>query len=195
MILQRSDYMNAIFFDRDGVINEPVYHLDKQNYRAPWMVSEFKLLPHVIKSLKQLNDAGYPMYLVTNQPDYANGNTSYNELKDIKYHLIDLLAAENIIFKEHYYCFHKSNNGCECRKPSPHFLFKAAKEYNINLKESWMVGDRDTDVYCGQNAGTKTILILNKYEEGYVGKSNPDFKVNNIKEAVDIILKEEENEE
>ncbi len=178
------------FIDRDGVINEQIFDINRQIYRPPWDVSEFKLKPFVIESLKRLNKE-YFLFLVTNQPDFEKGFISLRKLIEIKYHLINIMILNKIYFKEHYYCFHSSENKCVCRKPSPHFLFKASKEYHIDLQGSWFIGDSDLDIKCGQNAGVRTILIENGYENDYIGKSVPDYKAKNIKEATDIILKGE----
>ena len=77
---------------------------------------------------------------------------------------------------------------CECRKPKPYFLLKAARDYGIDLENSWMIGDRDTDIECGKAAGTRTILIEEPHSSGSRGSSNPDFRAANLKDAVTIIL-------
>lgn len=180
----------AVFLDRDGVINYPVLDSKTNNYRAPWCISEFKMIPGVIESLKLLQKNGYVLFLVTNQPDYTKGNTSIKSLLDIRKHLIEILSKNNINFRKHYYCFHQENDNCVCRKPNPTYLSLARIIHNINLEESWMIGDRDTDIEFGQNGGTKTILIENKFEIEHIGKSNPNHKVNDLKEATKIIIKE-----
>lgn len=181
--------MKVVFLDRDGVINKPFFDEKRKRHRAPWNISEFELLPDVIENLKKLSKE-HKLFIITNQPDYATGRVSLEKLKEIKYHLINIMVLNKIYFTEHYYCFHHpSQSECECRKPSPYFLLKASKDYHIDLSESWVIGDRDTDIFCGQNAGVKTILIENGYENNYIGKSVPDYKVKNIKEACDIILK------
>lgn len=177
--------MKAIFLDRDGIITEPVFDKERKIYRPPWNVSEFKLLPNVIENLKKLRDNGYDLFLVTNQPDSAKGFVPLSSLIEIKYHLINILVLNNIYFKEYYYCFHHPiYSECECRKPSQYFLLKASKDYHIDLKESWMIGDREKDILTGINAGCKTILVN--------GHSNvqPNHTVRNLLEAVYIITGE-----
>lgn len=177
--------MRAVFFDRDNTLNETIFDTNRQVERPPWKVSELKLKPFVIESLRRLHEH-YCLFLVTNQPDYVAGRVSLGALMEIKYHLMNLMLLNGVHFRCYYYCFHHpSKEICECRKPSPYFLLKACEEYHIDLKNSWMVGDRDIDIICGKRAGTKTIQIC---DENCI--SIADYRVNNIKEAVDIILGE-----
>ena len=181
--------MKAVFLDRDGVINKPIFDKNRSVYRPPWDIKEVELMPYVIESLKKLSDTEYTLFLITNQPDFVKGLVSINTLKRIKRYIFEILVSNGIMLKNHYYCFHHPDYCmCECRKPSPYFLLQSAKIYNIDLNQSWMIGDRDKDVVCGQRAGTKTILIdnINPKEKR---ESKPSYTCKNIKEATDIILK------
>lgn len=178
----------AVFLDRDGTLNEIIFDNIYQIHRPPWTIEEITLYSETIECLKRLQNHDFFLLLVSNQPDCVYNNVSYQQLRNIKYHLINLFILNKIYFKEYYYCFHGRYDKCECRKPLPYFLLKAAEDYHIDLKNSWMVGDSDKDVECGKNAGVKTILITN--DEKYEGME-PDYKVNNIKEAVDLILSNE----
>ncbi len=162
----------AIFFDRDAVFVKPVYHHNK--YGAPWKVNELQL--YNIDCLKNLK--GYDLFLISNQPDAEKNNTTYLDLMQIHSKFDDILKSKNIYFTEYYYCFHKKEDNCKCRKPKPYFLLKAAEKYNINLSLSWTVGDRDTDIECGKNAGTKTFKIIKNYIKG----------TNNLNEIIELIL-------
>lgn len=180
--------MKGIFLDRDGTLNKLIFDSNRGIYRPPWSISEFELLPDVIESLKRLNKE-YILFLVTNQPDGATGLTALQKLLEIKYHFINIMILNKIHFKEHYYCLHSSADKCKCKKPKPYFLLKASKDYHIDLSGSWVIGDRDVDIECGQNAGTKTIRIQNGLYDNL--SVVPTFKAKNIKEATDIILKGE----
>jgi len=180
--------MKAIFLDRDGVINKPVYDTNRKIYRPPWTVSETEIMPFVFESLKQLSNNGYSLFLVTNQSDFVKSLVSINALKRIKRYVFELMISNGIMLKNQYYCFHHPDYcTCECRKPSPYFLLQAAKIYNINLSKSWMIGDMDRDIICGQNAGTKTILVDN-IDPNEKQESKPSYTCKNIKEATEIIL-------
>lgn len=177
--------MNGIFLDRDGTLNESVYDTDRQVERAPWKVSEFKLKPFAIESLRRLQEH-FCLFLVTNQPDHAAGRVSLGALMEIKYHMMNIMLLSGVHFRCYYYCFHGRYDKCQCRKPNPYFLFQAKRDYNLDFSQSWLIGDRDIDIECGKNAGVKTIQIC---DEKCI--SIADYRVNNIKEAVDLILTNE----
>ena len=172
----------AIFLDRDGVITKPVFDEVRQVERAPWNVDEVELYPNVMSSLEKLTNMGYSLFIVSNQPDFAKKLIDINSLKRVRQCVFEMLLSDKIDLVKDYYCFHHPDFcTCECRKPSPYFLLQASKIYNINLSESWMIGDRETDVICGKNAGTKTIKITN-------AKSNlSDFVAKDLSEAVEIV--------
>ncbi|MFA6362413.1 D-glycero-alpha-D-manno-heptose-1,7-bisphosphate 7-phosphatase [Methanoregula sp.] len=186
----------AVFLDRDGVINELVLNTSTGEYEPPHSTDDLVLRPYVIQSLSDLQNACFVFFLVSNQPDYAKGKTTLEQIQAVHERLDHLLKSEGILFRDYYYCYHHPNGiipkystVCECRKPKPYFLLKAAREYRIDLAQSWMIGDRDTDIECGKAAGTWTILIENSYSSGYRGLSKPDFTAANLKDAVRIILR------
>ena len=185
----------AVFLDRDGVINELVLNTATGEYEPPHSADELAMVPDVVRSLSNLQDAGFDLFLVSNQPDYAKGKTTLEQIQAVHERFDRILKSEGILFRDYYYCYHHPNGivpaysfACECRKPKPYFLLQAAREYDIDLAQSWMVGDRDTDIECGKAAGTRTILIDNSHSSGYRGLSKPDFTAANLKDAVRIIL-------
>jgi D-glycero-D-manno-heptose 1,7-bisphosphate phosphatase len=185
----------AVFFDRDGVINELVLNTGTGEYEPPHSAEDLVLFPDAIRSLSALQDAGFDLFLVSNQPDYAKGKTTLEQIRAVHERLDQILKSKGILFREYYYCYHHPNGivpeysfVCDCRKPKPYFLLNAARDYGIDLTVSWMVGDRDTDVACGKSVGTRTILIKNPQSSGYRGLSIPDFTAENLKDAVRIIL-------
>jgi D-glycero-D-manno-heptose 1,7-bisphosphate phosphatase len=186
----------AVFLDRDGVINELVRNTVTREYEPPHCAEDLVLFPDVIRSLSDLQDADFDLFLVSNQPDYAKGKTTLEQIRAVHGRLDRILKSEGILFRDYYYCYHHPNGivpeysfACECRKPKPYFLLKAARDYGIDLTISWMVGDRDTDVACGKSAGTRTILILNPHSAGYRGSENPDYSAENLMDAVRIIIR------
>ncbi|MBI3591366.1 MAG: HAD-IIIA family hydrolase [Candidatus Melainabacteria bacterium] len=184
----------AVFLDRDGVLNYPVFNPNTNEYEAPFNEKDFKLFPDVIESLKELLDMNYRLFLVSNQPDYAKGKTTLENLYSVHKKLHNILTENNISFNEYYYCYHhpygiipEYSIICECRKPGNLFLKQAKLKYSLDMSRSWMIGDRDVDIYCGQSVGTKTIMISQKHSDGKSGQSKPEHKAKNLKEAVDII--------
>jgi D-glycero-D-manno-heptose 1,7-bisphosphate phosphatase len=165
----------AVFLDRDGVINRNVLNAATGEYESPLTAEQFEFVPGALDAMRALQAAGFLLFLVSNQPNYAKGKASLETLQSIHDRLIFGLDAAGITFAAFYYCFHHPHGrvegysgGCVCRKPSPHFLLKASAEFEVDLQHSWMVGDRTTDIKCGSRAGTRTILI------GEGGKRPPE---------------------
>ena len=152
----------AIFLDRDGTINEYVGFL-----KSP---DAFRLLDGVSEAIKKINSSGYLAIVITNQPVIARGEVTFAGLEEIHDKLETLLGREGAYLDAIYFCPHHPHKGyageipelkfdCGCRKPKAGMIFKAAKDFNIDLSESWMIGDGENDVLCGINAGCKTAII------------------------------------
>ena len=152
----------AIFLDRDGTINKYVGFLRN--------INDFELLPGVAEAIRQINLSGYLAIVVTNQPVIARGEVTYDELQEIHNKMETLLGQNGAFIDKIYVCPHHPHKGyagevpelkidCNCRKPKPGMLLQAAKELNIDLTQSWMVGDSENDVKVGRAAGCKTALI------------------------------------
>lgn len=154
----------AIFLDRDGTINKYVGFLRN--------IDDFELIDGVAEAIHKINELGYLAIVVTNQPVIARGEVSYNELEEIHNKMETLLGKKGAYLDAIYYCPHHPHKGyggerselkinCDCRKPKPGMLLKAAKDFNIDLSQSWMIGDGKNDIKAGINAGCKTVLIGN----------------------------------
>lgn len=152
----------AVFLDRDGTINKYVGFLRD--------IKDFELLPGVSQAIKRINESGYLAIVVTNQPVIARGELSVDQLNKIHNKMETMLGQDGAYLDAIYYCPHHPHNGyegeivelkidCECRKPKPGMLFKAAKDFNIDLSQSWMIGDSKNDIKAGIAAGCKTALI------------------------------------
>lgn len=156
----------AVFLDRDGVINRNVFNPATGQFEAPLTVKDFALLPGVCEALLRLQNAGFLLFLVSNQPNVAKRKSRLEELRAIDEKLRRAVKASEVEFAAHYYCLHhpegetaEYSGPCACRKPSPYFLLRASREFGLDLRQSWMVGDRATDIMCGRRAGARTILI------------------------------------
>lgn len=152
----------AIFLDRDGTLNKHVGFLRD--------IESFELLPGVTNAIRKINDSGYLAIVVTNQPVIARGDVTHKQLKEIHNKMETLLGLEGVYLDSIYYCPHHPHKGfdgevpelkieCSCRKPKPGMLFKAAKDFNIDLSESWIIGDSDSDLAAGSAAGCHTHLV------------------------------------
>ena len=155
----------AVFLDRDGTINKYVGFLRN--------IDEFELLDGAADAIKKINASGYLAIVVTNQPVIARGEVSFEELERIHNKMETLLGKEGAYLDAIYFCPHHPHKGyegerpelkfdCDCRKPKPGMLLKAAQDFNIDLAQSWMIGDGENDIRAGQNAGCQTALIGNE---------------------------------
>ena len=188
--------IRAVFLDRDGVLNRNVLNPKNEEYEAPGTAEKFDLFPDVLESLTRLQNADYLLFLVSNQPNYAKGKNSLEELQGVHAKFSKLLDDGGIRFQEFFYCFHHphgiipSYSGpCECRKPSPFFLKKAAADFGVSLAHSWMVGDRATDVECGNAAGLRTIRVLEDHPATRKpDEPQPTFEAVDLSQAVSFIL-------
>jgi D-glycero-D-manno-heptose 1,7-bisphosphate phosphatase len=156
----------AVFLDRDGVINANVFYADSGEAESPRTVADFNLLPDTLDAMKRLQDAGYLLFVVSNQPNQAKRKAAAADHDSIQRKLAAALDAAEITVTDFFYCFHHPkgiepalSGPCGCRKPSPYFLNQARAKYGLDMAQSWMVGDRNTDISCGRAAGVKTVRI------------------------------------
>jgi len=189
----------AVFLDRDGVINELVYFPEAGVIDSPFTVNLFHVLPKVPEAIRLLNDSGLKVVVISNQPGVAKSKFTRDVLSDMDNKMTQELSAHGAHLDGIYYCLHhpEGTNGqyrcqCECRKPKPGMLIKAAKDLEIDLGQSFIVGDSLTDVEAGQNAGCRTILIgrLRCDLCRLMAKQNiqPDFVVDDLWAASQTIL-------
>ena len=171
----------AVFLDRDGVINRAIVR-DGKPY-PPVNLEDLEILPGVSEALKKLHAADYLLIVVTNQPDVARGTAMKADVERMNSQLSLQLPLDDIKT-----CYHDGSDGCPCRKPLPGALLKAAKEHDIDLSKSFMVGDRWRDIEAGQRAGCKTFFLNYRYTEQQ--PEMPDFIVSSLLEAQKIILGE-----
>ena len=163
-----SNKQKAVFLDRDGTINKYVGFLRN--------IDDFELINGVAEAIKKINASGYLAIVVTNQPVIARGEVTFQELEEIHNKMETLLGLDGAYLDAIYYCPHHPHKGykgevrelkikCNCRKPKPGMLFKAAEDYNIDLSQSYMLGDGENDIKAGIAAGCKSVLINNKDSE------------------------------
>lgn len=192
----------AVFLDRDGVINELVYYEEQGLVDSPFTVEQLKLFPRAGEAIKKLTEGGYKVVIASNQPAIAKGQLSWETFEKIRGKMREELAKQAASVDGEYYCFHHPEAiiadlkvNCECRKPKPGLLLQAAREHDIDLLESWMIGDNLTDVKAGKSAGCKTVLLgkmkcqlcrLMDEED-----ARPDSIASSLSEAVSVILNSE----
>ncbi|MBI3868197.1 MAG: HAD-IIIA family hydrolase [Verrucomicrobia bacterium] len=196
-VVERSSFTHpapAVFLDRDGTLNH-----EADGLRS---IDQLRLLPGVSEAVQELNRGGFRVVVVTNQPVVAKGFVSEKQLREIHNKLESLLGLEHAYVDRVYYCPHHPDGGfpgerpelkiaCECRKPAPGMLLRAARELNLDLKRSWMVGDTTVDMQCARNAGVRPLLV----ETGHAGRdgrfsASPERSFPGLPEAVRYILQQ-----
>lgn len=170
----------AIFLDRDGVLNQAIVRNGKPY--SPKTAEELIIPEDILPALQILKAAGYLLICVTNQPDVARGANRKENIEAIHSKLMSVLPLDDVLV-----CYHDDNDHCSCRKPLPGLLLQAAKDYDVDLKNSVMIGDRWKDIEAGQKAQCQTIWIDQHYEEP-APKEPADFIAKNMTEATTWIL-------
>lgn len=190
----------GVLLDRDGVINELVYFPEVGIIDSPLNPDQFRLLPDVAKAVRTLNDLGFKVVVVSNQPGVAKGKMTEKLFAEIRLKMKKELEREGAHLDAEYYCLHHPDAvkqeyriKCDCRKPKPGLLLKASSDLDLDPARSFSVGDSLTDVKAGKTAGYKTILIgsmkcdlcrLMDQENAH-----PDFIAESLIKAVEIIRK------
>jgi D-glycero-D-manno-heptose 1,7-bisphosphate phosphatase len=174
----------AAFLDRDGVINRKP---PEGQYVIRWEDMEF--LPGVPEAISLLTQAGLCVLVVSNQRCVAKGLLTAGDLETIHRQMCQKLAAAGAVITEVYYCPHEEQPSCGCRKPAPGMLLRAAREHEIDLQTSWMIGDSEIDIQAGRNAGCRTVRIVKSDEAGGgIGIGEADLLVPSLFDAVQRIL-------
>ena len=178
---RKTEMRRAVFLDRDGVINRALEREAKPY--PPRNLAEFEILPEVPTACAKLKQAGFLLVVVTNQPDVGRGTLKQEIVETIHAEMCRRLPIDRVEV-----CYHsgQGQSDCDCRKPKPGMLLRAARELGIDLAQSWMVGDRWRDIDCGHAAGCRTIFIDRGYAEAL--KQPPDFRAKDLLAATEIIL-------
>lgn len=193
----------AIFLDRDGIIIKMHYDRKFGTIDVPLSVKQIEFAPGIFDFLHFAQKLGYLLILISNQPAIGIKKISPQTHKKMNAYITKTLQNHGIAFDEEYYCLHhpyasivKYRKECSCRKPKTGLLMQAAKDLNIDIKESWMIGDGVYDIIAGHNAGCKTILVGNIIEAEYLSilekkleDIKPDYLVKYISEARNLIEK------
>ena len=172
----------AIFIDKDGtLISDVPYNVNPQLIRFE---------DHAVESLYLLQQKGYYLIVVSNQPGISLGYFKEEELKAVKEKIESSLLENKVMLNGFYYCPHAEDEGCNCRKPNPGLFFRAARDMEIDLSKSWMIGDILNDVEAGKRSNCKTILIDNGNETEWIWNKHriPHYMVNHLKAAAEIVL-------
>lgn len=173
----------AVFFDRDGTIN-----LNKQGYI--YRIEDFEFVPSVFRVLRKIKENGYKIIIITNQSGIGRGYFKEKDLLTLHKWMAGAFKREGIDIDGIYYCPHKPEQGCTCRKPEIGMIEQAVRDFHLSLNDSWMVGDGEADVALGREVNTKTIKIGKKLSRG--AKIAPHYYAGDLLDVSKIILSEDE---
>lgn len=168
----------AVFLDRDGVI------IEETGYG--YKIEDLKLIKNAVEGLKLLKD--YRLFIITNQSGIGKGIYKIKDFIKYNNYLLKELKKRNISIEKTYYCPHKPEDNCSCRKPKAKFLKSAEKEFNLDIKKSFTIGDKKIDVELGKNAGCKSVLVLTGYGAKSQKSSKPDYTAKDLLDAAKWIL-------
>jgi len=169
----------AIFLDRDGTIVLDNGYVHK--------IEDFHLIPNVLEGLRILQDADYKLIIITNQAGIGRGYYTKKDYFIFREYLHNYLKKNKISITEEYFCPHKPDDDCDCRKPKTGLLEKAVRRFNLNLNECWMIGDSEKDIEVGKNLGCKTIHVLTGHVKNPIKEA--DFVAKDLLEAAKFILR------
>lgn len=172
----------CVFLDRDGVINKPII-INKKPY-SPRKIQEFIFTNDIKYLINKVVDYGYKVIVITNQPDIATGELSQSLLNHFHQQITNKLLVDDI-----FVCKHQSSDNCNCRKPKPGLILKAALKHKINLRKSYFIGDRWKDIDAANKVECHSIFIDYGYREKL--KTMPKNCVSNVDEAFGVIFKKE----
>jgi len=174
----------AIFIDKDGVI------IDASGF--PYRIPTDKLLPEAIEGLKHISDSDYLAIIISNQSWVSRNRMSHDEVTQVFKNIQNNLKKLDIHIDDFYFCPHTEKHNCNCRKPNPGMVLQAAEKHNIDIKNSFMIGDMTGDIELGKRLGMKTILV--KTGAGGSDKrfnTTPDHVFENISEAAKHIIQKD----
>lgn len=170
----------AIFLDRDGTIIEDNGYISKS--------SDVIFYPHIFKALELLQKH-FLLFVITNQSGISKGLISESDVRGVNTYITDTLKTKGIVIFDTFYCPHKNEDNCNCKKPKPYFIKKAAELYNLDLSRSFIVGDHPSDVECGINAGVTPIYLLSGHGTKHMGELLIDLKIcKNLSDASKFIM-------
>lgn len=191
----------ALFLDRDGIINELVFYNGQGIIDSPILPSQVKLVYGIDQLIKDAKELGFAIIVCSNQPGIGLKKNTLKNLEDVTEEINSQLQSKGASIDKFYYCMHhpyakleRFKKKCNCRKPEIGLFLRAARDFNIDLSKSWMIGDGIDDIKAGKTAGCKTILLANisatenlRIIEEQLESIRPDFIVKNLHRASELI--------
>ena len=169
----------AIFLDRDGVINREIGYLNK--------IEDFEFIDGVFDACNYYQRIGFLIIVITNQSGISRGFYSENDFIILNNWMINQFNKKNVDILDVFFCPHMPNEHCNCRKPSPGLIIDAQQKYNIDLKRSWLIGDKETDIMAGNKAGIENTILVKTGHKIDESMSNAKYILKSLEETIQII--------
>ena len=183
--------MKYLFIDRDGVINKDPGGWTKTNYVTEW--KDFHFVPGTLEALKILKEKGIKVIVASNQGGVNKGLYTQEELNKVNEMMLKEIRKSGGEIEEVFYCIHRDEDNCNCRKPKPGMLEAASKKYGINPKTTYFIGDDKKDILAGRSIGCKTVLVLSgksSRQDAAQWEEEPDYIFKDLLEAVKYLTKD-----
>ncbi len=171
--------MRAVFLDRDGVIN-----VEKEYLHT---IDAFEFIDGVFEACRHFQTLGYGLIIVTNQSGIGRGYYTEDDFESVTTWMLEQFHSHDIQIDAIYHCPHTPDKGCSCRKPNPGMLLQAAKEHGLDLSESWMIGDKESDIEAAKAAGVGHTILVRSGHAVDEKATKADYLLDSIKESIDII--------
>ena len=171
--------IKTIFLDRDGVINIEKNYLYRKD--------DFEFIDGVFDACRHLSNLGYKLVIVTNQSGISRGYYNISDFLKLNEWMIEQFKLNNINILDTFFCPHSPDSNCDCRKPKPGMLLDAKKKYNINMKKSWMIGDKEDDIIAANAAGIENTILVQSGHKINSLNSNAKFFLESINQSIEII--------
>ena len=171
--------IKTIFLDRDGVVNKEVRYLYK--------LSDFEFIDGIFDACLYLQKLGYEIVIVTNQSGITRGYYNENDYQKLTEWMLGQFNDNGINILDTFYCPHGPESLCECRKPKPGMLIEAKHKYNISMKDSWMIGDSESDIKAANAAGISNTVLVRSGHRVDESNSNSKFTIDSIKQSKEVI--------
>jgi D-glycero-D-manno-heptose 1,7-bisphosphate phosphatase len=184
--------MRTIFLDRDGVINKDPGGWTEHDYVTRW--EDFHFIPGSLEALKMLNSKGIDVIVISNQAGVGKGYFTQGQLDEVNEKMLKAIDEFGGHIKKVYYCIHKKEDNCACRKPKAGLLEEAIKKYRVDISNAYFIGDSYRDIFAGKSVGIKTIFVLSgkeSQEEMERMGQKPDHIFKDLLEAVKWVIKKE----
>jgi D-glycero-D-manno-heptose 1,7-bisphosphate phosphatase len=171
--------VKVVFLDRDGVINKEVRYLYKED--------DFEFINGVFEACEYFQATGYKLVIITNQSGIARGLYKEEDFHTLTKWMLKQLANQGIEILDVFFCPHGPDSTCKCRKPQPGMLLKACDKFDIDMENSWMIGDKEADIQAANSAGVKNTILVKSGHTIDEANSNAKFILKSIKESIEII--------